>query len=905
MTARGLMNKHLSNSSLRRSLLLTAFCLAAARGWSQVLFYATSSATLADNTVENVSSSGTANNSVFTATGTGSNGVIRCTAIALDAAAQKVFLLDAAGGQIWSMNEDGSGLAAVAAIPTSTPTDMALDTVNQQIYFATSSFTQSNNTIQRVNYSGANRTVLLTAGGSSGNGVSRCTALALDTVHSQILFCDAGTNALWSLSSAGGNPASVKQNLPGAPLDLALDVSNQLIYYVTSSSVQSNNTLQRISYGGQGNTPLLTAPGGSGVQRCTAVEFDPAASKLYLADAGAGALWSLNPDGSGLGAVESGVVATPRRIKALSFLQLTVANLNDSGPGSLRQAILESVSPTSIGFSAGLFSTNSGVVNLVTVGDTTFGPSSFIISNQVSINGPVGSNGVVLARSNSAPAMRLFYVAPGGSLTLKNLTLSNGLAQGGAGGSGAQRGGSGGGGAGMGGAVFSWGALDLEDSTLIGNQALGGAGGGSASPVGQGEGSGGGGGGMGGDGAVGGGFSIGGNGGGPTGGAGGSGTGSGGSGGIGGGGGGGGSGNGGGGSGSGGGGGFGGGGGGGGAYDTVGFGGGSGGNGGTAGFGGGGGGPGGGTPGGTIGAAGFGGGVSGATADNSGNLGSAGGGGAGFGGAIFGIYALLSFTNSTFSANAAVGGAGGNLYGSAGSNGMGLGGAIFIVDCSVDVLNATFAYNQADEGGGGICNLAYADKSSVFMRNTILADTLSGATDYLSTNQAGGSNMDLGNNNLIQLNSGFGGGIVSTADPRLGPLQDNGGPTWTHALLNGSPALDAGDNSGLPATDQRGYPRVADGNGNGPAIVDLGAVEDGLVLLTAAPQSFQNIALNGFELSLTGETNRNYVVTYSTDLANWQPVSTNLVPPRGVTTFFDTNAKDSTQQRFYRAFALP
>jgi hypothetical protein len=41
----------------------------------------------------------------------------------------------------------------------------------------------------------------------------------------------------------------------------------------------------------------------------------------------------------------------------------------------------------------------------------------------------------------------------------------------------------------------------------------------------------------------------------------------------------------------------------------------------------------------------------------------------------------------------------------------------------------------------------------------------------------------------------------------LGPLQDNGGPTWTHALLPGSPALDVGDPAQCPATDQRGVPR--------------------------------------------------------------------------------------------------
>src|SRR5262249_58020029 len=49
--------------------------------------------------------------------------------------------------------------------------------------------------------------------------------------------------------------------------------------------------------------------------------------------------------------------------------------------------------------------------------------------------------------------------------------------------------------------------------------------------------------------------------------------------------------------------------------------------------------------------------------------------------------------------------------------------------------------------------------------------------------------------------------LVGTAqnpiDPKLGPLQDNGGPTKTHALLPGSPAIDAGSNRRAPAWDQR------------------------------------------------------------------------------------------------------
>jgi hypothetical protein len=65
----------------------------------------------------------------------------------------------------------------------------------------------------------------------------------------------------------------------------------------------------------------------------------------------------------------------------------------------------------------------------------------------------------------------------------------------------------------------------------------------------------------------------------------------------------------------------------------------------------------------------------------------------------------------------------------------------------------------------------------------------------------------------------------------LGPLQFNGGPTETHALLPGSPAMDAGnagcaDGNGQPLpTDQRGKARPVDGNGDGTPACDIGAFE--------------------------------------------------------------------------------
>jgi hypothetical protein len=51
------------------------------------------------------------------------------------------------------------------------------------------------------------------------------------------------------------------------------------------------------------------------------------------------------------------------------------------------------------------------------------------------------------------------------------------------------------------------------------------------------------------------------------------------------------------------------------------------------------------------------------------------------------------------------------------------------------------------------------------------------------------------------------GSAEAPIDPKLGPLGDNGGPTRTHRLLPGSPAIDAASTPDCPPTDQRGVPR--------------------------------------------------------------------------------------------------
>jgi len=169
--------------------------------------------------------------------------------------------------------------------------------------------------------------------------------------------------------------------------------------------------------------------------------------------------------------------------------------------------------------------------------------------------------------------------------------------------------------------------------------------------------------------------------------------------------------------------------------------------------------------------------------------------------------ASLTFSNSTLSGNSATGN----------------GGAISnTADASPNVAratitNSTISDNSATGMGGGIFNQAVAEFQ---IGSTILNVGSLGVNIF-----NGGQAASFGYN----LSSDDGGGVLTgtgdliNTDPMLGPLQDNGGPTFTHALLPGSPAIDAGDPSFAPPPffDQRGpgFDRVSG------ARIDIGSFE--------------------------------------------------------------------------------
>jgi predicted outer membrane repeat protein len=180
----------------------------------------------------------------------------------------------------------------------------------------------------------------------------------------------------------------------------------------------------------------------------------------------------------------------------------------------------------------------------------------------------------------------------------------------------------------------------------------------------------------------------------------------------------------------------------------------------------------------------------------------------------------IMFVNDTFAANTASD-RGGALFADAVVGGQG--NAL-----SVYLLNDTLDVNTANAGSGVFVANSGGAPAAVTLANTLVAgNPLGGIGPNFGT--SGTAALVSDGHNLNSDKSGTfltkAGDLTNITNPMLGPLQDNGGPTFTVALLPGSAAIDAGDDALAPAVDQRGVLRPQDGgSGLGPH-VDIGAFE--------------------------------------------------------------------------------
>jgi hypothetical protein len=209
----------------------------------------------------------------------------------------------------------------------------------------------------------------------------------------------------------------------------------------------------------------------------------------------------------------------------------------------------------------------------------------------------------------------------------------------------------------------------------------------------------------------------------------------------------------------------------------------------------------------------------------------------------------LTVSNSTLSGNSAtvsgntVGGAGGGIanFGTLAVSNSTLsrntagryGGGIYTHSSRpVTLTNVTVTANRANTAGGSYHGGGFFGLSgSPVLHNTLIAGNFRDPTGttrddvFGPLNPSGDYNLIGDGTGMTGLSDGVNGNLVGSAgtpiDPLLGPLQDNGGPTLTHALLSGSPAIDAGNNAYATDFDQRGpgFPRIVNG------IIDIGAFE--------------------------------------------------------------------------------
>lgn len=284
----------------------------------------------------------------------------------------------------------------------------------------------------------------------------------------------------------------------------------------------------------------------------------------------------------------------------------------------------------------------------------------------------------------------------------------------------------------------------------------------------------------------------------------------------------------------------------------------------------------------------------------------------------------LNITNSTISGSASQVDGGGiyvntsgtlNLNSSniSGNTATGSGGAIFNnTSGTVTATNNTLNGNSAGDNGGGVFNRAtitfnndtvtsnsakagggiYNDFTATLNSSIVALNTADDGTDILGRGDRGTS--FTGTYNLIGNADGSAGlapasnqlgSSISPINPQLGPLANNGGPTFTRALLNGSPAIDTGNSPGL-ITDQRGMGRPVDNmaianTGDG---TDVGAYEV-QTIVTAG-----EVLVGGRAMTSSGRGVRNVIIRLTDANGNVRTARTSV---RGTYRFENVTAGET------------